>query len=296
MLNDEEQPMNSEFIIHNSEFRLRRGVTIIEVLFAIMITSVGLLGAIALFPVASSQARKARTNDAVAAAGREAFHMFDTMGMRRVDRWYYWNAGVATPQFAAVPFDVNKGYSYCIDSRFMVRNHTNMPTSASATIKAQFFPYTSPLNAPSAQMNRIAFFPGTLDPTVSTASTYDQFDRLDKYDTTNLDINGGPAYGRNILLADSIFQLEDDLSYLRPGLDDVSKMSLPGITNDRSLPAFQIFPSLTVGKTTAIGTRPILGHLSWMATLVPQIDLAAGQGGDRYLLSIVVFNDRPQDL
>src|SRR5262245_1523452 len=60
-----------------------RGVTILEVLFSIMLTTVGLLGAIALFPVASARARKARLNDAVAVSASSAVHMFDTMGMRR---------------------------------------------------------------------------------------------------------------------------------------------------------------------------------------------------------------------
>src|SRR5262245_10263391 len=69
----------------------RRGVSILEVLFAIMVTSIGLLGAIALFPVASSQARKAKINDEVANIGRSAVHTFDAMGMRRPDWWYYWD-------------------------------------------------------------------------------------------------------------------------------------------------------------------------------------------------------------
>ena len=44
----------------------RAGVSIIEVVFAILITSIGLLGAIALFPVALAQARKGLQYDAAA--------------------------------------------------------------------------------------------------------------------------------------------------------------------------------------------------------------------------------------
>src|SRR5438045_1785791 len=117
VMKDESRTMNSAFRVQNSEFRRRRGVTIIEVLFSILITSVGLLGAIALFPVASAQANKAKQNDAVAACGREAFHMFDTMGMRRpTDRWYAWNP--ANSVYDVVTWQQRE--SYCIDSRFIV--------------------------------------------------------------------------------------------------------------------------------------------------------------------------------
>jgi len=265
----------------------RRGVTIIEVLFSILVTSVGLFGAIAIFPFAESQSRKARLNDAAAALGRSAVHMFDTMGMRRpFDRWYTWNG---TQFVGATPATFSTLQSYCIDSRFLVRNTGNVSTTA--TTRAQFFPYISPLNAPAARMNRIAFFPGSLAPSVA-ASLLDQFDRTN---TVAL-VAGEPAYGRNLLLADSIFIFKDDLDFIRPGIDDVSNMTLPSgakLQNDRSLPAFQVFQSLAGG---ALAPRPTQGHLSWMATLVPKVDYYSGTGSDEFVLSIVVFNNRPTDL
>ena len=65
----------------------RRAVTILEVLFAILVTTIGLLGAIAIFPVASAQARKGRQNDIVAVAADSIAHQFDTQYMRRPDQW-----------------------------------------------------------------------------------------------------------------------------------------------------------------------------------------------------------------
>ena len=62
-------------------------MTILEVLFAIMITTVGLLGAIAVFPVASEYARKGRINDEVTVCADAAGHKVDAMGMRRPERW-----------------------------------------------------------------------------------------------------------------------------------------------------------------------------------------------------------------
>src|SRR5262245_33942941 len=119
----------------------RSGVTILEVLFSILVTSVGLLGAIALFPVATAQARRARVNDDAATTGRSAVHIFDTLGMRRpFDRWYTWNTAATPQQFVgATPATLNTLQSYCIDTRFVVRNTRNWAN-------AQYFPYTSTLN------------------------------------------------------------------------------------------------------------------------------------------------------
>src|SRR5262245_31082042 len=81
----------------------RRGMSILEILFAILVTSVGLLGAIALFPVASAQARKARINDATAAAGRSAVHTFDALGMRRWERWVGYSTNWDVPGAGGTP-------------------------------------------------------------------------------------------------------------------------------------------------------------------------------------------------
>ena len=69
----------------------RRGVTILEVLFAILVTSVGLLGAIAVIPVASMQARKGRIADTVAIVAASAEHRFSTEMMARPSRWVVFN-------------------------------------------------------------------------------------------------------------------------------------------------------------------------------------------------------------
>src|SRR5687768_16617309 len=89
----------------SSRFRkpvaLARGVSILEVLFAILITSIGLMGAIAVFPAAMSQARRGQQADATAIAGLKCLHDFDAMGMRRPDRWLYYSAS-STPKYQAV--------------------------------------------------------------------------------------------------------------------------------------------------------------------------------------------------
>lgn len=125
--------INLKSKIQNLKSR-QRGVTIIEVLFAIMITSVGLLGAIALFPVASTQARRARLNDMVGNAGRAAFHDFDTRGMRRPDRWLAWDqiaGSFVTVNFnptSPSPRNLQATESFCIDPR-MIAAHTSTLTT-----------------------------------------------------------------------------------------------------------------------------------------------------------------------
>src|SRR3954454_20687500 len=73
--------------------RPRRAVTIIEVLFAILVATVGVFSVIAIFPFASSQAKRARLNDMFAVAGRSAFHDFDARGMRIPDHLMAYDPG-----------------------------------------------------------------------------------------------------------------------------------------------------------------------------------------------------------
>jgi hypothetical protein len=265
--------------------RPRRAVTIVEVLFAILVTAVGLLGAIAIFPVASSQAKKARQNDTVAHTGHSAVHMFDSYDMRDPEKWYEWVNSAGGAQFSAtftLPSSIGTN-AFCLDNRFVVSNTVSGLSGASSSpwINAQHFPYvpltTASFLSPIARMKRVAFFPGKLAAGTAT-SPQDQFDRFN--DTTTR---------RNALLADSMFMLDDDLLSLRPGFDDVSKL---GFANDRSIPAIQQFD----GGFAVPQKRQSLGRITWMATIVPRIDLNTGLASDRYNLSIVVFSDRTTDL
>jgi type II secretory pathway pseudopilin PulG len=309
MMNDE-SIHHSQFIIHNSR-RRRRGVTILEVLFAILVTSVGLLGAIALFPVASSLARRARILEASSAAGRTAVHTFDAVGMRRPDRWLgyvgasgiYWDfppsgstLSIPTPYnpYPITNFRFPPGTAFCIDPRMVAANSGSVATATAASL----FPYASG--------SRVLDTSGTQYP-------FRQFDPR----MFRITLTGGPSpitlpIGQ--FYADRIFQIEDDLAFMRPGNDDVTNMPInPTVltgtkfTNDRTLPAIQRFGLMPDGT---LGSRQTQGRYSWMATLVPQTDVysvasgaptwsARGLGSsitDQYLLSIVVFYNRPADL
>src|SRR6478735_6463835 len=100
--------------------KARTGVRIIEVLFSILIVSVGLLGAISLFVVAGAQVKKASQNDSAAVAARSSVHTFDVFGMRRPQRWFFWNGTNFAPVASNAGFNspYSAAQSYCIDSRF----------------------------------------------------------------------------------------------------------------------------------------------------------------------------------
>lgn len=181
----------------------RAGVSIIEVVFAILITSIGLLGAIALFPVALAQARKGLQYDAAAAAGLSAVHTFDVYGMRQPARWRYFdNSGNPAQIDAHTELHPSHNPSYvrmldgrhafCIDPRLLADNSSNLTT-------ARNFPF----NATIATMHRVSLVSGVGDTSLSTAA------RLNK------------------IAADRIFQFDDDLAYERP--------------SDRTLDAVQLY-------------------------------------------------------
>lgn len=122
---------------------MRRGVSLLEVLFAIAVISIGVLGSMALLTVAGSQAKKGRTNDAVTALGPTAFHDFDARGYRQVQRWVAWNSTTNAWQQHTPSF----GESICIDPRFMAANASNATA-------ASIFPYT-PAVGNQVRMRRI---------------------------------------------------------------------------------------------------------------------------------------------
>ncbi|MEX2175436.1 MAG: hypothetical protein WD872_13825 [Pirellulaceae bacterium] len=232
-------------------------MTLLEVLFAILVTTVGLLGAIALLPVASSQARKGRINDATAVHGPSAFHRFDTEGMRRPDRWMYWDTANSRFQMFGFPFF---GQSFCIDPRLIAANGTANGLATNA------FPYSPTPALPGPRMQRLTLYSGT-----------------------NVQVpppNNFPL-PMSKLLADSVFTFDDDLIYTRPDDESLQASAVAGVGWD------------TLPTGGAISKRQSEGHMSWLATLVPKLDRYTPTdmtSTDQFILSLVVFYDRPADL
>jgi hypothetical protein len=223
-------------------------VSILEVLFAIMVTTIGLLGAIAVFPVASAQARKGRMQDAMAVAGMSAAHDFDVRGMRKPANWIAFDGSGNR----VLPYDQYSLYlrsagganwfggehAFCIDPRYIAKNSSSLTT-------ARWFPCNI-----SNSLHRVTL-PGP--------------------DTAN------PIMIRAV--ADALFMFDDDLNFERP--------------KDRSLNAYQIMDEDKATNTKY--RRQSEGHMSWMATVVPKLDRNSTNFQDNYVLSVVVFYDRPMD-
>jgi prepilin-type N-terminal cleavage/methylation domain-containing protein len=92
---------------------LRRGVTLIELMFAIGILLVGLLGVAALIPLAGWEIGRGLTADRMAAAGRNAVQEFDIRNMRRNDMYAWWNPN--TNSWASFTVSPDSVTAFCID-------------------------------------------------------------------------------------------------------------------------------------------------------------------------------------
>ena len=262
----------------------RAGMTILEVLFAIMITTVGLLGAIAVFPVASEYARKGRLNDEVTVCAESAVHAMDARGMRRPDHWMALidnspnpPAVYTGPQLGPLaPAGAWRGFSqtsFCIDPRFTAQNIPN-----NVNYEWTYFPA----------------FPRQ----VAVAANNPGSPRMQRITLANGSPGANPPYAPAFVpmgrfQADYVFSFPDQLMFERPGVQRSST------NNDNASPAFQLYSPIKDPNnpgTIYPGKREDEGKLSWMATLVPKIDRWNATLDDKYVLSTVVFYNRSPNL
>ena len=264
----------------------RQAVTIMEVLFATMITGVGLLAALTLLPVAATQAQRARNADASVSAATAAVGYFDAMGMRRPANWVAYDATTGNPRnlwnefqqnlvykqwlFNQVPPPPPAGYhwldgldSFCIDPRMTAANQKdNSDPTLGVVIGAGTFPRNVAAGQPAMWRLGLA--------------------------------NGGTPMNR--LMANTVFTIDDDLNY-----DHFATNALGQRVEDESFVATQIFDVLPEDATLPAANqrrsrRAIDGRLSWMATITPKLDRYSAILTDTFVLSIVVFYDRPANL
>lgn len=245
---------------------VRRGVSLLEVLFSIGVIGIGLLGVIALYPLALGQVGTGVVADRGARVGQNAVHVFSARGMARPDQllWFRYSAtNPATPasvdasqvDAALLPEGARSGF--LIDPMFVaVQRQAN-----GGGYDARLFPYYTRQTIP----NPIT--PGSPYPT--------PFDpRLRR-----VTLRGSAAASTimNAAQAELLFRSDDDLTFELP--------------LDRNAAPDQIF-----GANNA--RRQYEGTISWMATLVPQINItdSGTTPGDLYQLSIVVFDRRDSSM
>lgn len=120
---------------------VRRGVSLIEVLFAIGVVAVGLLGVIAVIPVGMRQAGKADVTDRAARLGLNALEEFELRGYADPRRWRQLSTStppVAGPVVLAPGRSIlPPGQSYAIDPRFLAL------TGNQSDPRSRWFPYTT---------------------------------------------------------------------------------------------------------------------------------------------------------
>src|SRR5688572_8307810 len=101
----------------------RRGISLMEVLFSIGVISVGLLGVVAVMPVALDQVGRGHASDRVARLGQNAEEEFFSRDLFRISQW-------AQPLVRPVVNATNTHFAklviptglYCIDPQFVVAN------------------------------------------------------------------------------------------------------------------------------------------------------------------------------
>lgn len=216
----------------------RRGVSLMEVLFAIGVTITGLLGVIALIPVAAHYASKGLRADHASTVGTNAISEIELRGMADPNNWLGWSSipdprpiGSPKPRPGFAPVGLQAGRSYCLDPRFVAyHQHPDLPLPA---------PYTG-----STWYINSRVFPYGLTETTSTPN-----DRPWMYRMT---LRANPAFASPMtrFQADGIFVSNDELSLDLPDDETLSPVQIMGINGQR---------------------RQTDGTLSWFATLVPRM-------------------------
>ncbi|MBX9790782.1 MAG: hypothetical protein K2Y37_17835 [Pirellulales bacterium] len=250
---------------------MRTGISLLEVLIAMFILSVGLLGLAALLPVGQADVVDAGKSERSSAAGRLAMRDLRARGMLAVDNWMNhditddpfppeYNGGSGyipgAPQQHWYDLDYNRdptqcpqlptpldlGNAVCIDPLFITRNalalsiQAGSPTPLPPDWRGRAFPYflDDPDNAILAVFN-----PTYLPPRMTRVNL-----RAWRYSAAQI-LPAVPAM--TYPMAERIFMIQDD-----------RLIDLPGDATLRSRPVY------------GTGRRQeSAGDYSWMATIVP---------------------------
>ena len=279
-------------------YRRHAGVTIIEVLFAIGIVVMGLMGIAGLIMIAGTQLTQGLKADGMSNLGLNAVEEFDMRHLRNQNGLLRYDTTVSTFN------SFQTAESYCIDpyyiSQQVLNNNTNIE-------QLSLFPGVA---IPSGNPNQIAAMPR-----VTLASVPAILNDPALYDAGTYGV--GVSRIMNKLQAQEIFTSKDNLAFResdaatelpkqvwiddRPLPTSVSPRTADGVDNDHD--GFTDEADEAFVKRIGFGDMARLGatEFSWMATVTPNRFGVMKQGrlvgelNDQYLISIVVFHNRVLD-
>lgn len=286
----------------------RQGLSILEVMVSIGILVLGLLGVIALIPIAAQKLRQGIALDDATAVARAGAADIQAREGNNIRKWLrYQPTTFATPaagtmnnlwgvQMALDPYPVgdntpsafvNPSWAFCIDPMMyesaLVQSATNR--------RPEFFPYQPQTPAGGA-------FPGTAEIRTGLPST--NFGRMVRV-TMNWNqvdwrqLAGSPQLTPAVLnvgLASSMCVSPDDLLLTSPGQEPAEGM-LGATVNQTDASASQYDVSMNSWDTPAVTRikRNNEGRLSWFATLVP-LPGSMTSGVRYYTMSVAVVERR----
>ena len=280
-----------------SVYKTRSGVTIVEVLFAIAIVIMGLMGIAGLIMIAGTQLSQGLKADGMSNLGLNAVEEFDMRHLRHQDNLSVYD----TANSSFVRFQT--AGSYCIDPYYIAQQVETNNTNISHLFR---FPAVSVASGNPNQlviMPRVTIInpPGIINnPALYDPNTY------------------GPGVARimNKLQAQELFTSRDNLAYRTT--DSATELPQQIWFDDRPTPLANssrvtdtidndhdgIVDEADEAFVKRIGFGDIgrLGatEFSWMATITPYrpftVDASGNSAGqdqtDQYLISIVVFHNR----
>ena len=269
--------MNNKFAINLvKRTAISTGVTLVEVLFAMVIVLVGLLGVAALIPIAGRQANDSYTITHASAEGQNWYRNLLFRNLKEPQPNQPWlvpddvTTGSFVPASNPLALDANEGY--CIDPMFWSGQGVSYTggigiydSTVTGAFRRAYFPYFTANYSPFS-------LPISNDASRPVNVSWAFQPRLHRVTFPSA---AGGLLPLPAKVAESLFTTSDDLVVPRDEKDE----SLNGILG---------FFNNSVG---GIGQVASQRNLSWVATLVP-MEIDSATRPDSYTLSIVVFNRR----
>lgn len=278
----------------------RTGLSILEVLVSIGILVLGLLGVVALIPIAAQQLRRGIALDDSTAVSRGGLAEFQARGGNNIQKWLRYPAagytapsaslsgllGVQISDNTAATTYVHPSWAFCIDP--MTFESAIIQDSTDRNLG--LFPYQprTPAMVPlDLQLGQLRGSRGRMMRVSLNWNAIDWRTRTDLFPNQALFPTTDPALF-NVGLANSMCMSADDLLLSTPGDNQLSVT----VTQDES-PASQFDVNMNSWDDPLFTPvkRNADGKMSWFATMVP-LPGSVADNSRYYTLSIVVCERR----